>query len=179
MRRGEALRVAGILCAALNSVTSRLIVAGSLRRRKETVNDIEILFVPKFEDRPADMFSNKSVDLAEEAINGLLASGALEKRPKSNGTYTWGAKNKLALYNGVPVDFFATSEEYWWVSLVIRTGALAMNLELTTGAQKLGRSLNAYGAGVTCSDNTVIPATSEEDVFYLCGVKYREPWERG
>jgi DNA polymerase/3'-5' exonuclease PolX len=179
MNRGEALRVAGILCTALEPVTSQLIVAGSLRRRKETVNDVEILFVPKFEERSADMFSTKNVDLAGEVIDDLLLKGDLDKRPKSNGTFTWGPKNKLALYHGAPVDFFATTAENWWVALVVRTGSLAMNIELTTGAQKLGRALNAYGCGVTCSDNSVIPATSEQQVFELCGVKYREPWERG
>jgi DNA polymerase/3'-5' exonuclease PolX len=78
----------------------------------------------------------------------------------------------------VPVDFFATTPENWWVSLVVRTGSLEMNLELTKGANHLGRSLNVYGRGVTRADGTVIPATSEEHVFELCGVKYRVPSAR-
>lgn len=171
--------VAKELCDALKPATSRLIVAGSLRRRKQSVGDVEILFVPKLETRAEDMFSTRQVDLAAEIIDGMLNRGDVSKRPSVRGTFTWGPQNKLAIHrNGVPVDFFAATEEKWWVSLVVRTGSLAMNLMLTTGAQKLGRSLNAYGSGVTCSDGTVIAATSERHVFELCGVEYREPWER-
>ena len=160
----------------LSPVTSRLIVAGSLRRGKTEVGDVEILYVPKFETRTEDMFSTRRVDIAGECLDAMLTRGDISKRPSVRGTFAWGAQNKLALHrSGVPVDFFATTEEKWWVSLVIRTGGLAMNMELTTGAQRLGRSLNAYGSGVTCSDGTVIQATSEEHVFELCGVKYRPP----
>jgi DNA polymerase/3'-5' exonuclease PolX len=178
MTRAHALTVAKALCEVLKPVTTRLIVAGSLRRRRETVNDVEILFVPRFEERKKDMFDTEQVDLAAEAINDLLDRGELTRRPSVTGSFTWGPKNKLALYQGAKVDFFTTTDANWWNALVIRTGSLDMNLELTTGAQKLGRSLNAYGCGVTCSDNKVIPATSERHVFELCGVPYREPWER-
>jgi hypothetical protein len=51
-----------------------------------------------------------------------------------------------------------TTRENWFVSLVIRTGSKDTNLLLTTGAQKLGRKLNAYGCGVTGPDGTIIAA---------------------
>lgn len=179
--RADALAVAKIFCAALKPVTTRLCVAGSLRRRKEAVGDVEILFVPRCTERPAvgDMFAKASVDMAAEIIEGLLAAGEITKRLSVDNKITWGPKNKLALHkSGIPVDLFATTEEYWWVALVIRTGSKDTNLRLTTGAQKLGRKLNAYGTGVTCSDGQIIAATSEQHVFELCGVPYREPWER-
>ena len=44
--------------------------------------------------------------------------------------------------------------------MVVRTGSKETNLRLTTGAQKQGRSLNAYGRGVTCSDGSIVPATT-------------------
>lgn len=177
-----ALEVALELQALLAPVcTPKLIVAGSLRRRRALVGDIELLYVPLFEDRPVDMFAVAPFDLAAELIDGLTATGVLVKRPKSNGTFTWGPQNKLAVHvaSGIPVDFFATSEECWPVALVIRTGGEVTNLKLTTGAQMLGRTLHAYGSGTTdLKSGRLTRANSEEDVFRLCGVPYQRPEER-
>lgn len=79
--------------------------------------------------------------------------------------------------------------ENWWVSLVVRTGSKETNLRLTTGAQRLGRTLHAYGSGVTINraqtiggeahlPGSEIKATSEQAVFELCEVPYLEPEQR-
>lgn len=176
----EACPVAEHLLKLLRPFCERIEIAGSLRRMKDRVGDIELLFVPKMAARQTGLFDQEPFNLAQEKIGKLLASGALEKRPNVNGQFAWGTKNKLGLHveSGIPVDLFETTEANWWVSLVVRTGSKETNLALTTGAQKLGRTLNAYGCGVTESDGTVIPATSEQHVFELCGVDYLEPNER-
>ena len=176
------MKVAAELCAALKPVCERLIVAGSLRRRKPTVGDVEILYIGKTEVRQdlADMFASITVNLADEAISALEKSGTLERRKNVNGSEMYGPKNKLMRHraSGLPVDLFAAAEKTWWVSLVVRTGSKEMNLRLTTGAQRKGATLNAYGSGVTWSDGTKTDATSERHVFELCGVEYLEPENR-
>ena len=109
--RALALTVARELCRALEPVTTRLIVAGSLRRRKETVGDVEILFVPRTESRRVDLIHTEDFDLARERIDALLSDGVLEMRPNVTGGTSWGGKNKLALHvaTGVPVDLFTAS----------------------------------------------------------------------
>lgn len=174
--------VAAEICAALKPVCKKLVVAGSLRRRKPTIGDVEILYVGEFETRqhPEDMFASINVNLADEAIAKLESSGVLERRKNVNGSTMYGPKNKFMRHvaSGIPVDLFSTTSENWFVSLVIRTGSKEMNLKLTDGAIKLGRTLNAYGSGVTLEDGRVMPATSEQQVFSLCNVPYREPHER-
>jgi len=55
-----------------------------------------------------------------------------------------------------------------------------MNMLLTRSALRRGRTLMAYGCGVQDLETWMItPAASEEHVFELCGVPYRQPWERG
>lgn len=188
--RSAALRVAKELCDLLRphvatwpDNTPCLIVAGSLRRRKAEVGDVEILFIPKLgAGAKSDLFSEaKPADLTELAIGQLLSSGVLAKRPNKEGNPTWGPKNKLAVHvaSGIPVDLFATTEANWFVSLVIRTGGKDTNLILTHTARKLGFTLHAYGDGVSSlTGDAKIPATSERHVFQLCGVNYLEPWER-
>ena len=177
--RADAIAAAKQLCNCLKPVTERLVVAGSLRRGKAEVGDVEVLYVPKFETVQDGLFDTKDIDATEAPIIDLLRIEALSKRPNINGHFTWGPQNKLAIHHtGIPVDLFATTIENWWVALVIRTGSKETNLKLTTGAQKLGRKLNAYGCGVTEADGTIIRATSEQHVFELCGVPYLEPHQR-
>ena len=176
----EALAVAQILQARLAPSCTRMAIVGSLRRGKPEVGDLELLYVPIVAERPDGLFDKRLVDVTSEVIEGLLRDGTLTKRPNVNGVFTWGERNKHAVYvaGGIPVDLFGTSEDKWWVSLVIRTGSKETNLRLTTGAQRQGGSLNAYGMGVTWADNSVTAATSERHVFELCGVPYLEPNQR-
>lgn len=178
--RTDALKVAKELTDYLEPHCQRLIIAGSLRRRKLVVGDIEILYIPKWEEIRDGLFETMEQNKADQAIESLLAAGILEKRPNKAGVFAWGKLNKLAIHKptGIPVDFFATDEARWWVSKVIRTGPLETNLALTTGAQALGRKLHAYGAGFTDKDGSALMCQSEEDVFRYAGVPYAEPWNR-
>lgn len=176
----EALAVAEQLQAILSPACRRIAIAGSLRRRKPDVGDVELLFVPILTERPDGLFDRRIVDVCSEVVEKLLADGVLAKRPNVNGHFTWGERNKLAIHvpSGIPVDLFGTSEANWFVSLVIRTGSKDTNLRLTNGAIRRGATLNAYGSGVTWSDGTQTPATSEEHVFEMCGVPYLPPHKR-
>ena len=176
----EALAVAEQLQAILSPACRRIAIAGSLRRRKPDVGDVELLFVPILTERPDGLFDRRIVDVCSEVVEKMLADGVLAKRPNVNGHFTWGERNKLAIHvpSGIPVDLFGTSEANWFVSLVIRTGSKDTNLRLTNGAIRRGATLNAYGSGVTWSDGTQTPATSEEHVFEMCGVPYLPPHKR-
>ena len=176
----EALAVAEELRSMLAPACHRIAIAGSLRRMKPEVGDIELLFIPRLSERPDGLFDTKIVDVCGEIVESLLAKNILAKRPNVNGSFTWGERNKLAVHvaSGIPVDLFGTSEENWWVSLVIRTGSKETNLALTTGANKQNASLMAYGSGVKWSDGTITPATSEQHVFEMCKVPYKDPTQR-
>lgn len=173
----EALAVATSLKAVLAPSCERIEIAGSLRRHKPEVGDIELLYVPIVAERPDGLFDKRLVNVTSEVVEKLLADGTLQKRPNVNGSFTWGEQNKLAIHteSGIPVDLFGTKMANWWVSLVIRTGSKETNLALTMGAQRQGARLNAYGSGVTWSDGTVTDATSEEHVFEMCKVPYKNP----
>lgn len=176
----EALAVAEYLQAIIAPACRRVAIAGSLRRLKPEVGDIELLYVPILTERQDGLFDRTMVDVCSEVVEKLLDDGVLAKRPNVNGHFTWGERNKLAVHvpTGIAVDLFGTTESNWFVSLVIRTGSKDTNLRLTTGANRKGATLNAYGSGVTWSDGTQTPATSEEHVFEMCGVPYLPPHQR-
>jgi len=183
--RADALKVARWLYDVISPFCDRCKVVGSLRRGKRTVGDIEILYVPKMAPDPETFFNallgDKEaplISLADETINRLVREGVLAKRLSVTGTATWGDLNKLAVHveSKIPVDFFATTEAKWWVSLVVRTGGKLSNMRLAQAALKKGMHLNAYGEGFTVrATGERIPCNSEEEVFQIAGVPYARP----
>lgn len=175
------MEVAAELCAALKPACERLIVAGSLRRRKPTVGDVEILYIGKTEVRrnPADMFASVTVNLADESIAALENSGVLERRKNVAGSEMYGPKNKLMRHraSGLPVDLFAATAKNWWNYLVCRTGPAASNIRICMAAQDRGWKWNPYGAGFSRgSEHRAME--SEAEVFAFVGLPYAQPEER-
>jgi DNA polymerase/3'-5' exonuclease PolX len=175
----EAIRVADELMRLLTHATERACIAGSLRRGKPTVGDIEIVYVPKYETRPDGLFDTKPVNLAEEAITLMLTEGILEKRLSVKGTFAWGAKNKLAVHrSGIPVDLFATTEDCWWNYLVCRTGPGESNIRICEAAIRRGWKWNPYGPGFSKATGEKHQVNSEREVFDFVGLPYKSPQER-
>ncbi len=80
--------------------------------------------------------------------------------------------------SGVPVDFFATTRERWWVSLVMRTGPADANERLAVSARSRGLMFHAYGAFTRFDTGAQVIPQSEREVFELAGLPWREPRER-
>lgn len=177
--RESAMVVANELVAALRPACDRVEIAGSLRRGKSTVGDVEILFVPKMDSVPVDFFGSRElVSQAEGVIARLLGDGTLTKRPSKTGVFSWGEKNKLALHrSGIPVDLFATYEEAWFNYLVCRTGPAESNLAICNAAIAKGWKWTPYDMGFYRLGHTE-RMTSERDVFEFVGLPYHEPEKR-
>lgn len=169
---------------ALDEACFKIEIAGSLRRGKELVGDVEILFIPEFEERWHDFYTPTAFNLAEEAIGNLLADGMLSKRPSVNGTFAWGSKNKLALHrSGLPVDLFTADEKNWWNYLVCRTGPGESNIRIAREAQWRGWKWNPYGNGFSrggplAGEWEMHEVSSEREVFEFVGLPYMKPEER-
>jgi DNA polymerase (family 10) len=177
-----ALLVAEELCSALKPHCERMAIAGSLRRQKPTVGDVEILLVPTMGERKVDLFATAQISNADLALALLLGKGILAKRPNAKGIFTYGPQNKLMVHcaSGIPVDLFATDAAGWFRSLVIRTGPKELNIRLIDSARRNGVQVHAYGspALVRISTGKPLECKSERDFFALCRLPYREPWER-
>lgn len=176
--RADAIAVARELCNLLRPCCEHLIVAGSLRRMKREVGDVELLFVPKREQ--SGLFTDVTDDLAAQLINSLVPS-ILTKRPNLKGIFAWGPKNKLAIHqaSGIPVDLFSVPSDCWWNSVVVRTGGKASNLLLTNAALRRGWSFEAYGSGFQkLGSDEHHTSTSESDVFQFVGMRYLPPQDR-
>lgn len=193
--RKVALAVAKELCDALRPAvdTGRdgkplLLVAGSLRRLEPEVDDVEILYVSRMEERPdkGSLFPEQDrvrAAVADDVICGLLRRWVLKKREKEGGGYSWGERHKLAVHivSRIPVELISLTLENWWSGVVCRTGTAENTERIYTAANRRGWTWNPYGAGFYAIDEPGVlrhRVQNEQDVFKAVGLPYQEPKNR-
>lgn len=178
----EARSVGEFLVEKLLPYVDRIELAGSIRRRRPTVGDVEILFIPKFAPVTVDLFGGTApVSLADRAIDTMVDLGILQRRPNVLGNVSWGKLNKLAVHTatGIPVDLFATTPDAWFNYLVCRTGGEKSNIRVASYARRRGYQWNPYESGFTkLTTGKVFPMESEAAVFEFVNLQCVPPWER-
>ena len=186
--RADALAVARELCGEIElfCVPGFLKVCGSLRRRKESVGDVELVYIPEIEmvADTNDLFGSPGtaheVNQVDALLEQLIQHGVLEKRLNKLGRVSWGAENKLARHcaTGIPVDLFATSRPAWWSYVVCRTGSAESNTRIAAEALRKGwhwHPTAGYFSDVLRRKHWI---KSEQDAFHLVGLPYLEPHQR-
>ena len=170
MELEKARAIAEELKRLLEPDCERVAIAGSIRRRKSDVGDIELLCIPKY-DGLADMLDRE--------LQTLLFGGVLDFRLNKRGSRVYGPKNKLMVHvpSGIGVDIFSTTEECWPVALAVRTGGKDTNMHIASAALEKGYRFHAYGSGFSTPHGEIV-CRSEQEVFEAVGLSYRQPWER-
>ncbi len=174
MELEKAKGIAEKIKTILESSCEMIVIAGSIRRQKPDVGDLELLCIPKYID---------GVDMLDAKIQTMIYFDMLGYRLNKLGRKVYGPKNKLLVHvpSGIGVDIFSTDEQCWWMALVIRTGPRESNITIAKAARAQGWRLKAYGDGFDTSDllkNIPVHCHSEREVFEVVGLPYPEPWER-
>jgi DNA polymerase (family 10) len=166
----------------LSSSCEQIAIAGSIRRRKPLVGDVEIIYVSKIAKirDPGDLFGlTQQILEAEIAIERLEHDGIIEKRILPKGRTAYGSMNKLMVHvpSGIPVDLFRTTQQAWWNYLVCRTGPSASNIRISQAAIARGMSWTSNSAGFR-KGSECIAVYSEQEVFETVGLPFLPPHER-
>jgi DNA polymerase (family 10) len=178
---GAAFEVARVLKAELEPFCERCEIAGSLRRGRPAVGDIEIVYIPKLIPSQTSLLGEvlEYRNQAAGKLELMLNQGILKMRLNKKGKFTWGELNKLAVHvaSGIPVDFFGTTEQNWTNTFFVRTGGKATNIEIAIRAKGMGWRFEAYGKGFTRGPKTIV-TMSEEQIFQFVGLPYLPPSRR-
>lgn len=182
----RALAVAEEIQRALADVCERIEIAGSIRRRKHEVGDIEIVFIPRMIALPTDdFFAPPQLRSAmEDRLDAMIGAGVLAKRTNALGCPVWGRSIKLARHiaSGIGVDLFATTPESWHNYMVCRTGPMESNKRIATRAQERGWKWHPTETGferMTGPDaGRIVAMHSEREVFEFVGLEYKTPEAR-
>lgn len=102
---------ANALLGLLSPFCQKIEIAGSIRRKRNLVGDIEILAVPVYSNFNFGLFSNPSQ--LNELKKYVTRAFECEKS---------GEKYIRFEYKGIPVDLFMTSLQDWGRMMAIRTG---------------------------------------------------------
>ena len=130
----------------------RVTVAGSVRRRKETIDDIDILAVSAKPERVMERF------LALPFIAHVYGHGS--------------TKTMVKLKNGLDADLRVVPQESWGAALNYFTGSKFHNIALREIAIKMRLKLNEYGL---FRDKKFIAGKTEEELYKALGLRYIEP----
>lgn len=193
MSGGQPRPHADMLCLALEVVkrlaeyTTRIAIAGSLRRGKATVGDIEIVCQPDFQHLPSGRsgFIHFKQNAVNWACDRLREDVVFEPRLNSNSNpQSWGDQQKWFRYQGVNVDLYSVLPGYsWGRELLIRTGPLDANTCLVT---RQGVT-NRQGIRGVCPEpfqfanrelyagDVHVPTPEEKDVFAALKLPYIAP----
>ncbi len=133
----------------------KIAAAGSLRRGKETIGDLDLL------------------------VTGPGAPEALEhfvKHPKAHNLLGKGVNKASIQYGleGLQVDLRALAQESYGAALQYFTGSKEHNIVLRSRALKLGLTLNEYGL-FRLEDEQRVAGETEEQVYEQLGLEWIPP----
>src|SRR5690242_13249258 len=125
--RAEATALAWELLGLLGPVCERIEIAGSIRRQRPTIGDIELVCIPRYGRKPADLFGEletQGPNLLDIECDRLVNAGVLGRRFDKNDRPRWGSGLKWATYRGIAVDIFPViAPAQWGVDFLLRTGS--------------------------------------------------------
>jgi DNA polymerase (family X) len=160
-----AAEAARILMTVLRSNPGviRAEIAGSLRRRKEVVGDIDLLISAKEKSRERlmDLFTSHA------DVQSILAKGE--------------TKSSVVLSRGIHCDLRIVNDEEFPFALNYFTGSKEHNVEMRSRARKHGWSLNEYALSKLDKTETGkkperLPACKDEaDIYRALGLGYIPP----
>ena len=129
-----------------------VVIAGSFRRMRETVGDIDILVAAEEGSGVMDRFTGY------EEVRDVLASGP--------------TRGSVVLKSGIQVDVRVIPRQSWGAALVYFTGSKAHNIAIRRIAQDKGLKLNEYGV---FKGDKPIAGVDEISVYKSIGLPWIPP----
>ncbi len=126
-------------------------IAGSYRRGKETIGDIDILVAATDPTRVMDIF------ISMASVQEVLAQGA--------------TKSSVRMENGFQIDIRVVQNNQYGSALQYFTGSKEHSIALRTIAAKKGLTLSEYGL-FTIKGKKLVASKTEEEVYNKLGLQY-------
>ena len=176
MSYNSAKKLAEQIKTVLAPSCQRIEIAGSIRRQKKTVGDIEIICIPKYIE---DMFGQQyhsGLTVLDFTLRGLVESGRLQQPEKDGGKYK---QFGIPAIKNLHLDLFITDQACWGVNYAIRTGPAKFSQRLVTQRWKGGllpNTCHVYGSRLWKYSKRL--KTPEEEDFLKIAGGWVEPEER-
>lgn len=175
------------LMKRLQPFCNKIEIAGSIRRQKKLVKDIELVIIPKIETvkETFGLFNEEQVINKNLLDDFILSNKHFSLRLNKNGHSAYGERNKLLLYNDpgsklrIPLDIFIAEEHNFTMVKFIRTGGAKNNTLVATRALQRNYELKQYENGFRNRGTQKIELMhSEEQIYKFLGLNYIRPEDR-
>lgn len=155
MLLGDALPVGESMIDKLlkSGLVERAMIAGSARRMRETVGDLDILALSERSAEVMDFFTKIS------EVSSVLSKGP--------------TKSSVVLKIGINCDLRVISPDSFGAALQYFTGSKDHNVQVRTISVNKGYKLNEYG--LFDSKGKIIPTKDEEGIYEKLGMQYIPP----
>ena len=180
----EAKALADELVHLIGPRCKRLLIGGSIRRRRPDPGDIEILYEPSFEKTGEDLFGDPSFHNSTFAyLNMLKADGVLSDRGDVNGRPAWGERYQRGTFKDFAIDLYANMDpNQWGIHMAIRTGGEEFSKALVTSRLEGGLLPPGcrIGSGWQFFDGVKgkVEVPDEETLFHLLEIDFIAPERR-
>jgi DNA polymerase (family 10) len=156
MLLGRALPLAQAIMKRLTAMpeVDQISEAGSLRRRRETVRDIDILITSSDPEKVMDAFT----DLPQ--VKEVLAKGT--------------TKASVLTREGMQVDLRVVEPDSYGAALAYFTGSKAHNIRLREMANRQGLKVSEYGV-FREQDQVRVAGATEQEIYGTLGLPYIAP----
>jgi DNA polymerase (family 10) len=163
----------------------RIAVAGSIRRERPEVNDIDLLLIPK--EGQLDKIIERVSRNCEQLYGRHLTSQNLKFKFKS------GFEMDLFIAKAETADLVSRTPGNWGAVLLCRTGSMVHNQQLCSHAIRKGLKFAPYkgvvrpvrneethplGAKMVDFEEKLIASESEAEIYAALGLEYLEPTNR-
>jgi DNA polymerase (family 10) len=152
----DALTYAESIVRALETVkgVSKIEIAGSLRRRRETIGDIDILVISRSSPQVMDAFTSM------DAVTDVVARGD--------------TKSSVVLRSGIQVDLRILPGASFGAALHYFTGSKDHNVAIRDRGKRMGLKISEYGVFDVKTDKKIAGKT-EKEVFKAVGLPFIPP----
>ncbi|WP_376791791.1 DNA polymerase/3'-5' exonuclease PolX [Thermoflexus sp.] len=153
---GAAWPLAQEILRALQEVpgVQRLAAAGSFRRMKDTIGDLDFLVAAEDPEAVMERFTSLPI------VEAVLLKGS--------------TKSSVRLRNGLQADLRVIEAARWGTALQYFTGSQQHNIQLREHALRRGYSLSEYALTRVETEKEILCAT-EEEVYARLGLAYIPP----
>ena len=140
----------------------RLEVAGSIRRKRETVKDIDM--VASVDDQASDEVRCSIMDFFTQQPSVKAVTGKGE------------TKSSVVLNSGMAMDFRLVGDSQFPYTLHHFTGSREHHIPLRRRALSMNMTINDYGLfKVEDSQQILVPCKTEAEIYAALGMAYIEP----
>lgn len=150
--------IADELVEVIRPYCLRIEIAGSLRRLKKEVKDIEICLIPSNRNKLFNTLGNYLI--------------------KNNKNFRYiknGERYKQFIYKNCQVDLFIANPDNWGLIYLIRTGSANFSTKMLARWKKVSKGGYSDEGFLYNNQNEIILTSEEMDVFNLCKMDYVEP----